>query len=386
MATRRLSAFVVLAVLISLAFWNLVLTAKHVDLQNGADQAPFTLSEWKVNSTSLIITADDSTTSTLSQQTAPTPPSNLPKRNQPVSSITQQNFRSLPKKRRPSPILDHVHVVYASDGPQYEEGCRQSVRSIFANTKWPKRITIHIFVLNDDMARAFSQLQEDVRLSGGELVLHEYSFEEVEPFVNRHYDTEGHNLKAPGNYVRFILPRRLPDVQSCLWIDSDTIIRKDIFPFLAERDRTKAMSAFPRAPIMREIYIWQRISVKLFGEQRNMHIYSFNAGIVVLHLEYWRQNNLADRVLEICRLNDKFNLYPNYGSQPQLQAIFYAGLDYEALPNLLVQHNLGWDESLYNSSRFEHALFLHWNGPRKPWMENGLYKDLWQGLGYDKQQ
>jgi hypothetical protein len=41
---------------------------------------------------------------------------------------------------------------------------------------------------------------------------------------------------------------------------------------------------------------------------------------------------------------------------------------------------LGWKP--VPASVIEGALFLHWNGGRKPWLENGLHREWWRK--YDK--
>lgn len=201
-------------------------------------------------------------------------------------------------------------------------------------------------------------------------------------------------LKSPGNYVRFILVDRLDLlISNCLWIDSDTIVKGDIVPFLEDRQKksaltNKGVSAFPRyfkSEDVKALSNWKRNFIREHGIDVPEPFYpTFNAGIMVLNLQYFRQHNASAQLRQICKLNNEHNLYPGFGSQPPLQLLFSGPNNFEQLSEDLVVGNLGFPghhdlEQKKQQIASNSTLFLHWNGPNKPWEPQwGRYKYEWE--------
>merc|ERR1711871_1758688 len=107
---------------------------------------------------------------------------------------------------------------------------------------------------------------------------HQYTIDEVIPYINVHLNNTS-RLKSPSNYVRYLLAEKLKDISKCLYLDTDTVVTKDVVPFMRERSSSnKVLSAFPRST--------QTVSAAAFSKLKNLKVDvaqpnpSFNAGIV----------------------------------------------------------------------------------------------------------
>jgi lipopolysaccharide biosynthesis glycosyltransferase len=282
-----------------------------------------------------------------------------------------------------------VHVACAADGDQFQVGLRASLFSMVSNSAEPRAIHIHLFELQADGAEGPTVSNATVKESlllrvfgmsmlewmvkkGCHLHHYFYSKQHVRKFVNPHVTNK--RLMAPSNYVRYLLPDRLPrDVNWVLWLDSDTIVNRDIVPWLRLRNDSLALAALPRRSLQIK---WKMVIQKLkarglvLAERRRP---SFNAGVIVMNIRLWRINGIVKKVVKICKANENLNLWPEYGSQPPLLLLF-SGDRFEKLGPDTITNNLGFEENvtIKNSS-----IILHWNGAHKPWNEDGYYREHW---------
>ena len=144
---------------------------------------------------------------------------------------------------RPDSVPSIAHVVYASSR-EHTPGLMASVRSVIVNSLFPRKITIHIFQL-DTSQIDLDELDHWLLKRNSTLERHLYGYDEVAPFINANLNNTS-RLKNPSNYVRYLLAEILPKVSKCLYLDSDTIVTKDVVPFMNERSTNKVISAFPR--------------------------------------------------------------------------------------------------------------------------------------------
>lgn len=213
---------------------------------------------------------------------------------------------------------------------------------------------------------------------------------EIQPYQNRHSDRE--NLKDPHNYIRFILHERLSD-SDCLWVDADVLILQDLSsvrdfarPKFQSQHPPPVLAAFPRPgedPVEKKI----RAAYKEAGFVLPGSDYppdqpaptSFNAGVLWLNLDVWRAAKLDEKVRGFCRFNEERKLFTWFGSNPPLSLLF-GGPRFVQFPTKWMLNNLGWDMHKGGKVGAE-VVFAHWNGKRKPWLDNGAYKRLWEGIG-----
>lgn len=272
-----------------------------------------------------------------------------------------------------------AHVVYASSN-DHAPGLKASAKSVVMSSATPSRIAIHIFELESSRID-LDELEEWVLMRNSTMERRLYSYEEVAPFINVNLNNTS-RLKNPSNYVRYMLADILPNVSKCLYLDSDTIVTKDVVPFMNERTTNKVLSAFPRDV--------QTVSLSAFKILKDLGIDvaqsnpSFNAGIVVFNLEAWRKENITGKARLVSKYNEEYKLWSSYGSQPAL-LVLLGGDRFEQLSGDLFVNSIGYRQMNtrnLNPQQVEQAMFLHWNGNRKPWnpctgKKNCFNFDIW---------
>mmetsp|Transcript_2184 Transcript_2184/g.4642 ORF Transcript_2184/g.4642 Transcript_2184/m.4642 type:complete len:240 (+) Transcript_2184:1-720(+) len=203
----------------------------------------------------------------------------------------------------------------------------------------------------------------------------------VADFVNTHHrhngnDREGINLNQNlPNYVRFVMDDLLPDVKKAVWIDSDTIVKCDVVELVRNvllDDGNNDDYVLAAVPVFTP-------PTGLYEEDRNGDPFpdwgieiSFNAGVYVVHLDRWREQNVSDKIRDLALRNRKYRYY-QMGSQPPL--VLTIGEKFEQLP-------LSWNVKMKtvderDDMSVEDACVLHWSGPLKPWDGNGKHLEEW---------
>ncbi|MBF0216410.1 MAG: glycosyltransferase family 8 protein [Candidatus Omnitrophica bacterium] len=98
----------------------------------------------------------------------------------------------------------------------------------------------------------------------------------------------------------------------------------------------------------------------------------FNAGIMVINLEKWRQDSIAERTIDFMRENIKYIQWYDQDALNVVLANKWGELDHRW--NLLTQifSNSGWEEGPLESEKkyrelVEHPYIIHFNTPGKPW-------------------
>jgi lipopolysaccharide biosynthesis glycosyltransferase len=130
-----------------------------------------------------------------------------------------------------------------------------------------------------------------------------------------------------------------------------------------ERKSDKVFSAFPRND--------QTVTPHAFTKLEELGIDvakpnpSFNAGLVVINLDSWRRQNISDQVQVINKYNGVYRLWDGYGSQPPL-LILFGGDRFEQLDSELFLNNIAYRKNI-EKEQLCRAMFLHWNGDKKPW-------------------
>merc|ERR1712203_27078 len=117
------------------------------------------------------------------------------------------------------------------------------------------------------------------------------------------------------------------------------------------------------------------------GRSMNRHMY--NVGVFVVNLRKWKERSVTERIERlIVQQNQCEGRLWLGGSQPPLLLAFFnqtskGETDYIVLDAAWNTLDLGWRTTL-KESVLTSAPVLHWNGLRKPWLDDGLYKHFWQ--------
>eukprot|EP00522_Entomoneis_paludosa_P008787 CAMPEP_0172446688 /NCGR_PEP_ID=MMETSP1065-20121228/6246_1 /TAXON_ID=265537 /ORGANISM="Amphiprora paludosa, Strain CCMP125" /LENGTH=423 /DNA_ID=CAMNT_0013197877 /DNA_START=41 /DNA_END=1312 /DNA_ORIENTATION=- len=273
-----------------------------------------------------------------------------------------------------------VHVVLSCDNSLFV-ALQALVQSMISNTQLPHLLHLHIFQI--EHLQGYATWRKNVHQSGAHIHLYTLEPHELDPYINPHLAPDQQRLKSHANFVRFILADRLDiKIQSCLWLDADIIVQGDLVEWMHQNQPiTKSLAAFPR---FRVPYSFRNESFyPLFAQHNisgiaNQEEPTFNAGIMYINLHLWRQQQIDQTIRQICQLNQEHPIYNNSGSQSPLLLVF-AGDGFERLN---VSHSISYlgDSPLTKKKRRpqEGVMFLHWNGPNKPWFTNGLNTKYWK--------
>lgn len=165
-------------------------------------------------------------------------------------------------------------------------------------------------------------------------------------------------------YYRLIIPT-LIDSKSVLYLDCDILIKSNIKELFDIDLRGYALAA------VKDAVVYQPIDKNKMNNTSNY----FNTGILLMNLDYWRQNNLSKIILDFAIENHNLLLFAD---QCAINAII--GLDYISLNkeyNFQPHHIIKDDEK--NLFELNNCKIVHFCGAYKPThhLNNNPYKELY---------
>jgi lipopolysaccharide biosynthesis glycosyltransferase len=265
-----------------------------------------------------------------------------------------------------SKIDDFYHIVCSTDSRQ-REGLFALINSIIKNTSTPEKYFLHILV--DDHATYYTNILDDnfqnklhyevVSLYNSKhLSRHEEFLTHI--IENRKSTRVGTSIM---NFARFYLPEIFPNIKFGLYLDVDMIVKSDLAPLF----KTELTSTIIASPLNRDLIDNYDQGLKLTKK-------GFNAGLLLIDFKGWRQLNVIQKIEKVMRRQKQRPFFKN-GTQSILNIVFYKQcMDLDSKWNMT---NLGYKHDLH-PRRLEKAWILHWNGNHKPWLQTGMYKELWK--------
>ena len=332
---------------------------------------------------------------------------NLPQRGKEPGSFISAPMPNIVKAS--SKLTSKVHIA-TSANDEYLEGVIGLIKSAYRKSRTPGLIQFEIFLTPEQDASAIEHLAQgnEAQVDNWSIRIHRFTEEEVDKYVNRRFDQnidgcktchERGKLKTAHNWVRYILFKRLHDVDYCFWMDADMCVNKDIIQFVIEKTRTASewdsvKTSLEKVPTeyglygnsFREKYVigafssfkdgnyrkavYEKLKQNHFDVQR---MPNFNAGFLIINLDLWRKKNIDREMIRLAKVNNILTLWTDIGSQAPLNLLL-GGKKFFPLPGKAIQQTLGFQA--IRKPRKE-AYFLHWNGIHKPWMDKGLNKNFW---------
>jgi lipopolysaccharide biosynthesis glycosyltransferase len=168
------------------------------------------------------------------------------------------------------------------------------------------------------------------------------------------------------NYLLFLVSRYFPEFAKILLLETDMVVQKDLADLwqMAYEKNIK-------------IGIVRPINSQTGAIDSNRSDY--NLGLILIDTQYWTNNQLEDKCFDYVK--------KQFNSQGTLYRYYCQGAASLALRDHVIDDVYLLD-STYNYSGLGHienipeklmndAHILHWTGPRKPWLSNGLYKEYY---------
>jgi lipopolysaccharide biosynthesis glycosyltransferase len=158
-------------------------------------------------------------------------------------------------------------------------------------------------------------------------------------------------------YFRLFVTELLPmSVDTLLYLDSDLIVKKNILELLPSKSKTPMMAVIDGASASQE-------------KIRNLEFPYFNSGVMMIPLNFWRQNNLSEKILS--RNYEKITL-----ADQDILNDFFNG-EWNPLDNRVNVKGFDPKYMSYFSLLKEHkdAYIIHFMDVWKPW--NRVYRSGW---------
>ena len=198
-----------------------------------------------------------------------------------------------------------VHVVMATDD-NYAHHLSVVVASMLTNLGPERRLVLHVLFdeLSDSIRDRLRQLN-DIREFDLNFIQHDLS----------HYSGLRSTWSAYTSrltYARLNLGSILPDLQKCVYLDCDVVVRHDIAELY---DRDISDYYFGAVEEIEEIRIFRNQDLGMPVDTAY-----FNAGVLLLNLDAMREHSFYERTLEFLEQH-KTSLH--FGDQDALNALFY---------------------------------------------------------------
>jgi lipopolysaccharide biosynthesis glycosyltransferase len=188
------------------------------------------------------------------------------------------------------------------------------------------------------------------------------------------------------NFARFFLADILPGLDRVIWMDCDVVITNAMDSIWSESMRSSSLvSAFTEPERFGRFYLQEEALKQLMenrfqGLELNMDADSFNDGVIVINLKRWRESGAREALLWLMAQHgtSETGLW-KYGTQP-IMMLLGTAYGYQRLPSHHCYGDLGF--RFAEPDRVAQAVFLHFNGEKKPWKQDGINKHLWEPYYY----
>lgn len=254
------------------------------------------------------------------------------------------------------------HVVCTFDDG-YVKYCVVMLTSLFDNNP-SENFNIHI-IAESLTQQSQELLRQTTAKYSQDITFHFVGKELIEALPMR---TDGYITIA--TYFRCFIPIILPEnIDRVLYIDCDLIVRDSLAPLFALDLEGLAMCAVEDCDSQLEG------KLSRFGIPEN-YTY-FNAGVLMINLDYWRKNDVINRLLtwiSIPENSEKIALY----DQDLMNAVLYD--EVKLLPARWNMQDIMLRRKRHSRKENDeaidrempHTVIAHFTGPRKPWTEKGL--------------
>lgn len=264
-------------------------------------------------------------------------------------------------------IKSALHLAYASD----ENFCPQlsaSLASVLASNRG-EALCVHLLSL-DISGRSLRRLKQQLASAGCELRL--YPVAELSAKLKREIPTMDTGRFSVATLARLFLSSLLPaDLERVLYLDADTVVLGPLRPLYELKLAGRLAAAAPEPTIYPQVR-------RLLGLGA-MEPY-FNAGVLLLNLERWRQEETESACLRYYArmggclpFNDQDIL--NYVLRGRIRALpqrFNFFSNYYYFRYSMLCGKAPWYPALESEAAYRHArrapVLVHFAGAERPWI------------------
>jgi lipopolysaccharide biosynthesis glycosyltransferase len=250
--------------------------------------------------------------------------------------------------------LSKTCIVLATDSNLFDH-TETLIRSISANYKGKEKLNVVVLVSRKIIREGMSFPEVanlEISLRYPESVqLHEDS-----GMVENMYS----KTKFTGaSMYRYFVGTACPEFDKAIYIDIDCVVARDLGPMLEFELVNAPIAAF------QEMHL-EHLDNPVFRDAAY-----FNSGVMIIDLNYWRDNVIEDLLLEVSR---DFENWTGSADQDILNVVFKN--DWTPL-----HINFNYLVNIYPGLKITNPIIVHFAGLNKPWKSSSpdtKWKQLWQ--------
>lgn len=199
--------------------------------------------------------------------------------------------------------------------------------------------------------------------------------------LHKYKEKDDFVMASPSAMFKFIIPSLYPELDRILYIDTDLIIRKDLFELFMMDIEDKYLCAVPD--------LWTPVTDR--EDIRRFASY-FNSGVMLMNLSRMRDEGLPVKLIETKRSTTNFNLMDqDVFNEVCANSVKVLDIKFNFLPVCYKRHRHRFDlnavNKLYGSNYASveeislDPVVAHWAGSEKPWVTTDtLYADEWMNI------
>ena len=244
--------------------------------------------------------------------------------------------------------MQEYNICFSLDS-KYTEQFTVSAVSILKNADADENINFYILdggLTEKDKSNI--ELLKNIKSFNIEYMeINEKDFEDCPMLKEKSVEHKDYHVTLP-TYFRFKLPELLPKLDKVLYLDCDVIVRTSLKELFAVSLKDKAVAMVEDVESKREA---ERLGLKKY----------FNAGVMLINLDYWRKNDVSTLLFEYAKKNKKKILWQD---QDVINVV---------LEGKIKSINLKWNYQYFlydktNEKDLAECSILHLAGRFKPWL------------------
>lgn len=255
------------------------------------------------------------------------------------------------------PVINPIHIVLASDDA-YVQHLGVLLVSIFENNK-EESLIIHLLAdnISNDKKQLLSQIVE--QQYGQKLY-----FYEMDKNLFKNFPLRARDHISIASYYRLKLPDLLPkEMSRILYLDCDMIVTGSLRP-LWEIDITGKAVAAVRDILNFIPETFERLSLPAKDGY-------FNAGTLLINLDYWRKENVFEEALRITEVKSDVLLWHDQDILNMLFHKYWLCLPYRwNVMNTLMRPFPFYTSDIIQEidNEVKHRVIIHYTCAWKPWI------------------
>lgn len=244
--------------------------------------------------------------------------------------------------------MQEYNICYSLDSKYTEQFCVSAV-SILKNADVDDNINFYILdggLTKQDKANV--ELLKNIKNFNVEyLSINEDDFKNCPMLKDLNAEHKDYHVTLP-TYFRFKLPQLLPKLDKVLYLDCDVIIKTSLKEFYSVSLKNKAAVMIEDVETKREA---KRLGLKQY----------FNAGVMLINLDFWRKNDVETKLFDFAKENKKKILWQD---QDVINCVLSGQIK-------AVSNKWNYQYFLYdnvNDNDLANCSVLHLAGRFKPWL------------------